>query len=217
MSSRMGIDADAAPPARRGYGGMTAAERHALRRRRLVDAALERFGTAGYAATSIEAICTAAGVSTRNFYDHFESRESLLIAVYDQITDDAQKAILDAVLVSGLTLDEQARVAIEAFAHAMLDDERRARINFIEVLGASPQVEARRREVIRGFAHMLETFAQEHMRQGTIPTRGTWTGSLALIGGVQEVLRDWVTGTERPPLAPIIDDLVTLFVAAARA
>ena len=42
-------------------------------------------------------------------------------------------------------------------------------------------------------------------------------GSLALIGGVQEVLRDWVTGTERPPLGPIIDDLVTLFIATARA
>jgi AcrR family transcriptional regulator len=217
MSSDMSLDANAAPPARRSYGGMTAAERHALRRRRLVDAALELFGTAGYAATSIETVCATAGVSTRNFYDHFNNRESLLIAVYDQITEDAQKAILEAVLVAGLTLEQQARSAIEAFAHAMLDDERRARINFIEVLGASPRVEARRREVIRNFAHMLETFAEEHMRQGTIPSRDAWTGSLALIGGVQEVLRDWVTGTERPPLAPIIDDLVTLFVAAARA
>lgn len=213
----MSTGTDRGPTARRSYGGMTAGERHALRRRRLIDAGLELFGTAGYAATSIEAVCTAAGVSTRNFYDHFSSREALLIAVYDQITRDAQQAILQAVLEPELTIDQQARAAIEAFVHAMLDDERRARVNFIEVIGASRHVEARRREVIRDFASMLESFAREHMRRGTIPTRDAWTGSLALIGGVQEVLRDWVTGTERPPLEPIIDDLVTLFIAAATA
>lgn len=203
--------------ARRGYGGITADQRHGLRRERLVRAGLEQFGTNGYNATSIEALCAAAGVSTRNFYDHFATREALLIAVYDQITEVSQRAIVEAVTTADPTLEHQARAGIEAFTHTMLGDERRARINFIEVIGASRAVEARRREVIRSFAAILEAFAAELMKHGTIATRDARTGALALIGAVQEVLRDWVTGNERPPLAPIIDDLVSLVLAAARA
>ena len=39
-------------------------------RARLLDAALELFGTAGYEATSIGALCREAKVSTRDFYRH---------------------------------------------------------------------------------------------------------------------------------------------------
>ena len=205
------------PTARRAYGGISADQRNRMRHERLVEAGLQLFGTLGYSATSIESLCGTAGVSTRNFYDHFRGREDLLIAVYDAITEQAQRSILEAVTKPELSLPEQARAGIEAFATFMLGDERRARVNFIEVIGASPTVEARRREVIHSFATIIETIAQELMRRGAIPARPARTGALALIGGVQEVLRDWVTGDERPPLEPIIDDLVRLFLAAATA
>lgn len=173
------------------------------------------FGSDGYATTSIESLCSQAGVSTRNFYDHFDSREGLLIAVYDRITEESQRAIAQSVSEPHLDIEAQARAGIQAFAHAMLDDERYARINFIEVIGASRRVEAHRREVIRSFATIIETIADELMRTGAIPTRDARTASLGLIGAVQEVLRDWVTGSERPPLNPIINELVRLFTAAA--
>lgn len=205
------------PSARRPYGGISATERHRLRRAKLIEAGLELFGTAGYSATSIEAVCAAAGVSTRNYYDHFRNREELLVAVYDQITLEAQQAILQASAQPGLTMEQQARAGLTAFARFMVGDERRARVNFIEVIGASHAVEARRREVIRSFAAILEAFARQLIDQGVIPHKEVRTGALALIGAVQEVLRDWVTGDERPPLEPIIDDLVRLFIAAANA
>lgn len=202
-------------PTRRRYGGLTSQERDAQRRQRLADAALELFGTVGYAATSIDAICATAGVSTRNFYDYFANSEALLIAVYDQIMGEAFDAIAEALPPNG-TIEEQVRAALGAFVSVMLDDDRKARVNFIEVIGVSPTVEARRRQIIRDFADVVATFARDHMRQGTIPARETQTGALALIGAVQEVLRDWVTGTDRPPLDPIVEDLVTVFLSVAR-
>lgn len=202
-------------PARRRYGGLTSQERDTQRRERLADAGLELFGTVGYAATSIDTICATAGVSTRNFYDHFSNGESLLIAVYDQIMGEAFDAIAEALPPTG-TIEEQVRAALGAFVEVMLGDDRKARVNFIEVIGVSPAVEARRRQIIRDFAEVVATFARDHMRQGTIPMRETQTGALALVGAVQEVLRDWVTGTDRPPLDPIVEDLVTVFLAVAR-
>ena len=46
----------------RPYGGRSPEERRADRRRRLLDAALDRFGTTGYASTSITELCSSAGV-----------------------------------------------------------------------------------------------------------------------------------------------------------
>lgn len=212
-------DLDPAPdpaPARRRYGGLSAAERDAQRRQRLIDAGLELFGTVGYGSTSIESICLTAGVSTRNFYDHFANGEALLIAVYDRISQEALEAIARVLPASG-TLEGQVRAALEAFAEVMLRDERKARVNFIEVIGASPAVEAHRRRVIRQFAEVVGVVAREHLGEGTVPARSVDTAALALIGAVQEVLRDWVTGSDRPPLAGILEDLVTIFKAVAEA
>src|ERR1700743_249076 len=86
-----------APAARRDYGGRTATQRRAERRQRLMTAALELFGTEGYPATSIERLCARANVSTRNFYEDFASREALLIALHDQITQQAFDAVIEAV------------------------------------------------------------------------------------------------------------------------
>ena len=58
--------------------------------------------------------------------------------------------------------------------------------------------------------------SRPEFRTGIDGDREVQTGALALVGAVQEVLRDWVTGSERPPLEPIIDDLVTVFVSVAR-
>jgi AcrR family transcriptional regulator len=203
------------PPARRRYGGLTSDERDALRRQRLVEAGLELFGTVGFVATSLDALCATAGVSTKNFYDHFANSEALLIAVYDQITGEALDAVRRALPASG-SIEEQVRPALEAFVAVMLGDDRKARVNFIEAIGASPAVEARRREVIREFADIVAALAREHVGSTALLDRQVRTGALALVGSVQEVLRDWVTGTERPPIEPVVDDLVTVFVLVAQ-
>ena len=88
----------------RSYAGRTAAERRAERRERLLEAGLQLFGTDGYAATSIEKLCAAAGVSTRSFYEEFDGREALLMALHDRVTQRA----LDAV-IAALGTDERDR------------------------------------------------------------------------------------------------------------
>lgn len=67
-----------AAQAPRRYRGITASERRAQTRERLLEAGLELFGTQGYADTSIRAVSTAASMNSRYFYESFSSREDLL-------------------------------------------------------------------------------------------------------------------------------------------
>lgn len=82
---------------RRVYGGVRADPRVNGRRKRLIAAGIEAFGTRGYARTSIQTIRGTAGLTGRYFYESFGSKEELLPAVCHGIIEgqvrDAMKAL----------------------------------------------------------------------------------------------------------------------------
>jgi AcrR family transcriptional regulator len=119
------------PPRR--YRGLDPEERRADRRRRLIEAGLELYGTIGYQATTITALCREAGITTQHFYDEFGSRENLLGAVFDETVMRAAVQVADALDGAPLDLEAQSRAGLGAFLHAMLDDPRGARILGLEV------------------------------------------------------------------------------------
>ncbi len=52
-------------------------------RTKLLDAALKSIRTKGYAASSVEDICTAAGVTKGSFFHHFKTKDDLAIAAIE--------------------------------------------------------------------------------------------------------------------------------------
>lgn len=181
-----------APAKRRIYGGVAAEQRVQERRERLLETALELFATQGYQNTPIEQLCTEARVTTRHFYEAFAGREALLLALYERIIREVQAAVLEALQRPGL--EPQARIAegIRAFIAAYVGDRRRAQIGVLEVVGVSPAVEQRRRGVIREFAQVLEGYAHSMVAQGLLPQRDYHPVSLALVGGINELLAEWL-------------------------
>ena len=71
--------------AERRIRGRTLAERREERRDAMLAAGLDLFGTKGYAATTVEEVCRRAYVSSRNFYEEFDNRLGLLVAVGERI------------------------------------------------------------------------------------------------------------------------------------
>ena len=201
----------AAPKPSRIHGGLTPEERDAARRRRIMDAGIEIFGTQGYAGSRINDICKLARVTARNFYDHFASREALLAAVYDEIIAEVRDAWVEAVDGAPMEPVAKFRAGITAFAETMAADERRLRINFVEVVGATPDIEQRRRFAIRMFRELTAARLDELVQEGLIPEGHERLTHSALVGAIQESLVDWVNRTDRPPLDDVIDELVWVF------
>ena len=198
------------------YAGRSAVERRDDRRRRLVEAALSRFGAgSGYAGTTIEAICAAGGVTARHFYAEFGSREDLLLAVLSRVVDGAYDAVVDALSVAGDSPVERARAGLGAFVHFMLDDPRRARVLCLEVVGVSPRVEAARRAALRRFAALLTV---EAVRFGLAPGgEQVALGALALVAGANELIVEALVGSPPPAVDEVVDELVRLFAAVGTA
>jgi AcrR family transcriptional regulator len=137
------------PAVTRTYRGLTADQRAADRRARLVAAGRRAFAGAGYAATTIEALCRAANVTARHFYEHFASREALLLAVYEEVLEGHRGAVARGLADAPEdTLEPRVRAAIAAAVGAWTADRGTARIAFIEVVGVSATVEARRLQAV---------------------------------------------------------------------
>ena len=188
---------------------MSADERRAERRRRLLDAGLGQFGTSGYARTTIEGLCAGAGVTPRHFYEEFGGREALLVAVFDEIVDWVREAVAAALAASPEDPIARVRAGVGAFLHALLDDPRRARVACVEIVGVSREVEAHRRTVLHEFAALVTNEAAR-LAEG----RGDFSlAALALVGGTNELVVEWVVGGDRRPIDDLADEVARLFVA----
>jgi AcrR family transcriptional regulator len=175
------------------YGGMTAEQREAGRRARLIDTAIELMGTRGAADTTVTAVCATSGVTSRYFYQHFADRDALLRAVAEQLRTTMQGAIVAAIPEGSLTPDALAQAPIRAMLTMIHNDPRLARILFVES-GTEPTLRRLRSELMASFADLVWQQARLHL---DISDSAVKVGELAAIlgvGGVFEVLRRWADG-----------------------
>ncbi|RYZ97860.1 MAG: TetR/AcrR family transcriptional regulator [Moraxellaceae bacterium] len=178
--------------AKRVYAKKNPQDRVIERRDRLLQAALQLFATKGYANTTIEALCSEAKVTTRHFYQVFAGREALLLALYDQLMAELQAGLLNALLAEHSSLQQKINQVIQALVKQYLTDTRRAQVGVLEVVGASPAVEKRRREVIHVMAMQLQVFLDGLAAQQKIPSRNYHWLTVAIVGGVNELMAEWL-------------------------
>lgn len=210
-----------APPGRKQklHRGRTIEQRRAERRAALLDAALELFGTKGYAATSIEELCSTSYVTARYFYEEFGNREGLLLALYDAVTTRVSEAVVAVEVPPGpdhVAVATRARVS--AFVHAVTDDERVARVLLLESGGGSPALEARRRDVHSFFAAFVAERSFPYLAAGEIEARDFELLALLFVGALNEAVTHWVVTPpdERRDIEHVIDTTTEMYLLVRR-
>ncbi|WP_280263291.1 TetR/AcrR family transcriptional regulator [Nocardia wallacei] len=202
--------------ARRHYGGRTAEERAGQRRARLLQAALELYGTQGFTATSIEQLCSAASISTRSFYEEMGSRENLLIALADHITGQAAAAAL-ASLGESAELPTAERIArgFRAYLAVTCRTPQSARVCYIEVVGVSTVVEQWREGWRARMGALLQREAERAVLRGAARPRDYSLFAIAVIGAVNSLAQELARGDGDAERALTLDDIcgeITTFV-----
>jgi AcrR family transcriptional regulator len=189
------------------YGGRSEPERRAERRGRLLAAGLELFGTDGWGGTTIERLCTSAGVATRSFYEEFASREALLLAVFEDVLTGVITEVTPTV-TQETDSEAQVRAALTGYVNYLTEDPRRARVVHHEVRVAGTLERQRHAMTVR-FADLIG-------QTGRLPrsSRSRLLG-IALAGAVSEALVDWVQHPEpRPSTDELVEVLVSLYLDA---
>ncbi|MFI9802791.1 TetR/AcrR family transcriptional regulator [Streptomyces sp. NPDC052301] len=200
------------------YGGRSAEERQAERRRRFLDAALRLFGDdPGYRGTTVAALSRAAGLSTRQFYEEFRTLEDVLAALHLQVNDWAEQAVLDALAsAQGLPLAERVAVLFHAYARDVTVDPRRIRIAFVEIIGVSARLEEQRLARRARWIDLIRAEADAAVARGEAARRDYRLAAAAFIGSVNGLLHDWSAGWVDATLDEVVDELVRLLLGMLR-
>ncbi len=196
----------------RPYAGRSPDERRQVRRQRLLDAGLQVFGTLGYDDASIALLCATARVGTKGFYEEFPTLEALLLAVATDVVGAAATELETALRSAPPDLEQRVRAGLTAYLGYLLEDPRRVRIAYREVRMAPLETERQFASV--AFASLVTSQVAELGIGGH--ARDNLLLSLALTGGVGELLNHWTTATDKPSTERLVTELTRLFVAALR-
>lgn len=152
-------------------------------------------------------------MNSRYFYESFSDREDLLYSVYERIVTEILSATTEASSRAD-TIEGQARGGVRAGWTILTEDRRKARVIALEVVGVSDRLERLRRDTRHALADLTARNAQSiGMRFRLDPVLTT----RSLIGGVVEILVDWINGDLDASADEIVEHFARLFTAVTYA
>jgi AcrR family transcriptional regulator len=194
----------------RPYRGVSHDERRAHRREQLIAAAIAVYGERGYRHATVKAVCEAAGLTERYFYESFANSDELLIASYHAVTANVFGVLTRAAEAAGRDRAERARAMLAAYFRVLRDDPRSARVFLVEIRGVS-------REVDKAFDASLRTIGREVARI-IAPPRAAQDDLLqaGVVGGVIHIALQWIEDDYAPAVETVTESALRLMMVLAR-
>lgn len=205
------------PGAARGdrtYRGETAAARAAARRARLIEAGIEVYGEVGYRQATVKAVCAAAGLTDRYFYEAFENSEALLAACFEAVTQDVVDITARAAAAEPGDIPTRARAMLLAFFEVLKRERRRARVFLVEMAGLSEAIDRAFDAMLAGVgARIVETLDPERLgplANDPLLARGVASGLVGMAIG-------WIRGGYVEPAEEVAEAAFKLCAVATPA
>ena len=191
-------------PPTRSYRGLSQDERRAERRARLIAAAIAVYGERGYHQATVKAVCEAAGLTERYFYESFANSEALLIDSFNAVTWSVLGAITQAAKEAGRARTARSRAMLHAYFAALQREPQSARVFLVEIRGVS-------RAVDQAFDTALRAIGKEVARIVAPP--GAADDELlqaGVVGGVIHIALRWIEDGYQPEIESVVDTALKL-------
>jgi AcrR family transcriptional regulator len=198
------------------WAGVAAADRRSERRTLLLDAAFDLLGTEGWSGTTVRAVCQAARLNPRYFYESFEDLDALVVAVYDRLVAELAGEVRAAVEAAGDDPARHTQAAIGRILGFIDEDRRRARVLYVEALG-NEALNRRRIETGHALVAAVEQSAIERHGPLAPGEQIGRIGAAVLVGGMSELVMAWLDGRIHSTVEQLTDDATHLFLALGEA
>lgn len=199
----------------RDYGGVSAVDRRAGRRAKLLVAGRQIWGESGIGEVTVRGVCAAAGLIPRYFYEQFPNRDALIFAVADDVRDQLLEALVAAGTGDPGTLTDKLRSALTAFLDLIAADPHIHRIATSDLSGV-PGLSEHRARILDMIADLIVQFSPAVLDAETPSPRELRRDALFLVGGVNQVIESWLGDPKETAaeLAAVCADLCVAVVAS---
>lgn len=196
------------------WRGRTLDARSAERRELLVDAGFELLGTGGSAAVTMRAVTRLADLSPRYFYESFQDRRALIVAVYDRLEAELRTRL--GTLDPAADLHTTVGSALRTCATYFEQDPRRARVLLREPL-TDDVLRAHSTDRLPAFLRIVVPALGEEAgalipdSEETLAIIGT-----ALGGALVALYVDWIDGRLPVPRDHLVQTATTIVLSLAQ-
>jgi AcrR family transcriptional regulator len=196
----------------RSYGGISAEQRRAKRRAALLKAGRELWVEQGWAAVTMRGVCARAKIIDRYFYENFNDRDALLVAVAEEVRDETFAFVLSTFTphLTDIPPLDRLRAALKAVVEFIAENPGDAQILFGDH-GGSGVLEKLRRDIIGNGIDLFVALFGHYLVQTVSATEFRVT-LLVGIGGFVETVTAWRSGA----IDATADDLVEMLMRLAQ-
>ncbi|WP_069163790.1 TetR/AcrR family transcriptional regulator [Nocardia altamirensis] len=177
----------------RPYGGVSAEDRRAERRTRLLAAGRKAWAESGPAGVKVRGICALSGLTDRYFYEQFANRDALLLAVADDVRDQLLAVMVEAGLTTPGGATEKLQAALQAFLDTAAEDPQIMRIVTSDTNAVAGLTE-RRHDVLTMIADLVVQHAPDILGGEHDPDQ-LRRAAMFITGGVNQLIEGWLDGT----------------------
>jgi AcrR family transcriptional regulator len=127
----------------------------AHQRQRLFDAIVKLVAERGYHQASLTQIVKTAGVARHTFYELFESKEALFLAVLQQAEDELYQHLVEAAEAEPGPWEAKVRAGLASVLRDVGSDPQRGRVFLVDVQSAGPAALELYEAALHRFAPLL--------------------------------------------------------------
>ena len=198
----------------RRYGGVDSGERQRQRHNRLIEAGLAVFGEKGYHQSTVRDVCKQAQLTSRYFYESFDSMEALFRAVYQDTNRRLMQATIMSLAACHPEPEKLAEAALRTFLEFIREDPHRARVALIDAFNVGESMHVLTDKASQDFAHLIAGFMQQmfpHLEDIGLDFQILGNG---LVGANTRIATQWVAERCKTPLEDVLRNVLVLFKAS---
>ncbi|CAM3764884.1 TetR/AcrR family transcriptional regulator [Smaragdicoccus niigatensis] len=199
----------------RDYGGVSADDRRAERRRKLLDAGRRIWGESGISEVTVRGVCTASGLTPRYFYEQFDNREALLVAITDEVLSELTAVLLTVGLGEPGGVEHKLRAAFKAFLDVVEGDPHLHRIVDSDVAGV-PGLLERRGRFLDSILELVLEHGPRLLDLGEPDPALLRRGATFIVGGVNQVIESWLHEPDGATTAEVAASCAAMCLAVVR-
>lgn len=187
------------------YAGKTALERQAVRRKQLIEAAIELAGAGGQPAATVNAICAKAGLTKRYFYESFTSRDQLISAAYAVIGEELKQQVAAALEATVDTPNKMSEASLTTLFNYVGDNRSRGRLLMLEILGFSDDVSRAYDVHVQNFADLLLEINAPLMPNNAPRKELRDLATRGAIGAICYLAQRWISSNYQQPIEELVE------------
>ena len=166
---------------------------------RILDAALEVIARRGYSAAGVQEIVDLSETSKGSFYFHFPSKEQMVMALVERMSDKLVNKVRESVKNEPTPLHRVAG-SIDALMATFAHQHKVAQVLLLSIVGNGKAVDKKFLPIRERFSALIREELNAAMEAGQIQPMDTQLVARVWVGGLHEVILHWLMSGEPNPL-----------------